>query len=69
MEMNLKLIRLCTPQYKSVYQSSNGSDVRKPVLGGGGGGGAGGGSLISAFVFCILESVISKLATSEISTL
>ena len=58
-----------------------GLDARKLVLGGGGGGGGSGGvaknkgtdqpthscSLISKFVIHLLESIISRLATSEIS--
>ena len=57
-----------------------GLNARKPVFGGGGGGGGGGvvkntgadqpahpRSLIRAFVIPFLESIISRLATSEIS--
>ena len=49
-----------------------GLDAKKPVLGGfannkGADQPAHPRSLISAFVICLLESIISRLATSEIS--
>ena len=54
-----------------------GLDARKPVFVGGGGGGVANNtgadqpahtrSLISAFVIRVLESIICKLATGEIS--
>ena len=60
-------------------QVNMGLEARKPVFGGGGGGGGGVAnnidadqpahpcSLISAFVNHVLESIISRLATSKIS--
>ena len=75
--LSQKILLESASEKDRISEVNLGLDVRKPVLGGGGGGGVVNNtgtdqpahlrSLISAFVNPVLESTISKLATSEIS--